>query len=427
MSSNDDERDALTRELQHRSRDIEGHPIAFASVKRSARKMRNRRRLVGGAAAAAVLAIAVPSAFALGRTTSPGQGAVAQPGPTAHTRAHHATTAVKPTQEATPDSTATPSRPQVHTVALAASGATQGSAPAIAYLDDSTLVRPDGGKVTLPSAYSSVTPYRGGYLATLPDNSGGYTVYQLDGSLHVLSQDPGAQQLALSADGVEAAYFVNGGPGKPGQLRSGLGSGMSDLENIQKVPAGTLVTPVGFVGAGQVAYQTDGAAPKAYVTGFRAGHQPTELTGLLTLGGADEVHGLVSAQTKTNPDGSACSAVVKVSTMQHLFDTCDYTLGRFSVDGKYLIGGPSYRSGLGDTSLTILTSAGHPVVSFKADGDLFIRQAVWDGDRHDVLALVHQNGDWRVLRLGLDGSVTAATAPVAGTDTAPAFAFSATP
>ena len=70
--NNSDEKDQLTRELQDRSRDIDGHPIDFESVKQGARRIARRRRITGVAVAAAVLAIAVPTALALTNGTTGG-------------------------------------------------------------------------------------------------------------------------------------------------------------------------------------------------------------------------------------------------------------------------------------------------------------------------------------------------------------------
>jgi hypothetical protein len=393
--------------------------------------MKRRRQLAGGAAAAVVVAIAVPTAFAMARQSSSSgdQEAAARPTPTVAQHHHHA---VKQSQAATPTSTPTPTTtPQlpagVHTLSVA--GAASGPAPRIGYLDGST-VKDNGGSFPLPkNAYLAASPYHGGYLAVAAAQGAQPSVVQVDGAGKQLSSKPGGNQLAISADGTEAAYFVSGGgAGRSGTLRVGISSGMSDMENAQSVPAGVQAEPVGFVSGDKLAYQTDGTDPKVYVTDFQG--IPKQVAGVRALGGTDEMHNLVAGETQYNSDGTSCWAVLNASTGAEHWKTCDYRLGKFSSDGKYVVGTPSQSDGLGATSVSILdASDGHPVATFqgKSGSDLFITEAAWDSDTDSLLVIAHENGSWRILRVGSDGSVQGAAGPVAGPPEVAPYHFVATP
>jgi hypothetical protein len=395
--------------------------------------MKRRRQLAGGAAAAVVVAIAVPTAFAIARPSSSGTDeAASRPTPTVARHHHHHRT-VKKTAVATPKSTPTPTTPStqlpdgVH--ALTVADASSGAAPRIGYLDGSTVKDPNGS-FTLPSNnYWAATPYHGGYLAvTLSKQTGDPSVVMVDGSGKVISRQVGGYQFAISADGTEAAYFVGGVKDKPGTLKVGISSGMSDMENTQKVPAGTSAQPVGFLSGGKLAYETGGTTPKIWVTNLQGSTK--QIPGLLAVGGTDEMHNLLAAETKDNNDGTSCWAVLNAGTGAEHWPTCDYKLGKFSSDGKYVVGVPSNTDGLGASSVAILdASNGNPVAKFQAPSgsDLFVTQTAWDADTDSVLAIAHENGSWRILRLGADGSLQTAAGPVAGpVDNAP-YHFVTTP
>lgn len=426
--SNFDERDALTRELRNRSHDIDGgHPIALDSVKRRARKMKRRRQLAGGAAAAVVVAIAVPTAFALARQSSSSPQQAAHQ-PTVKVSTHHH--AAKQSQAAKPSATAAPKTQLpagVH--ALTFADAASGPAPRIGYLDGSTVRDPQGSFALPSNKYLTATPYHGGYLAvTVSPQTGDPSVVQVDGTGKVIDEQPGGYRLAISADGTEAAYFVGGSKDKPGTVRVGISSGMSDMENTQTVPAGKSAEPVGFVSGSRLVYSTDSASPKIYVTNLQGGQK--QIPGLLALGGTDQMHNLLTGETQDNNDGTSCWAVLNASTGAEHWKTCDYALGKFSSDGKYVAAVPSNTDGLGATSVTILdANNGHPVAEFQAPSgsDLFVTQTAWDADTDSLLAIAHERGSWRILRLGTDGSVQTAAGPGSGPAEDAPYRFVATP
>ena len=98
-----------------------------------------------------------------------------------------------------------------------------------------------------------------------------------------------------------------------------------------------------------------------------------------------------------------------------LWQTCNWRLGQFSPDGRYLLGYP-LEDGRGPRSVALLDARNGKVVhAYVAQGraDVFVHQAVWE-DEHTVLASVWDVDHWSVLRLGLDGSRS--RVPVEGLD-----------
>ena len=414
-----DERERLSRELKARSQDVGGHPIGLDQVRQRARGIVWRRRIATGAVAAAVLAVAVPAGLAATGGTDRGIGPVGPPSPTVTNAAP--SPSPSPDQSPTPSPSPSPTFP-AGAVPLTAAGAARGADPGIIYLDGSVL---HNGSMTeqLPAAYRDIAVYHGGWLA-LDQQNGDTSVVQLDQDNHVTSTQPGAAGIAVDEAG-RTAWFVAGASGQPGQLVQGIGSGMSNGESSVPVPPGTVAHPVGFAGPGLV-YDTDGTHPQVFVTDF-SGSQPTPVPGALKAGGTSVATNRISVLTKVTDAGS-CWAVVDTSGKPD-WSTCDYTLGQFSLDGKYVAAYPAYFDGLGPSSVTILDAhTDKPVADFQRplSSDLYVYDVAWEDDTH-LLAVVHENGAWQILRLGTDGSLEAASPAVPGGDSSCPFFFAARP
>jgi hypothetical protein len=192
------------------------------------------------------------------------------------------------------------------------------------------------------------------------------------------------------------------------------------------LPPGVVAHPVGYVRSGLVS-ETDGTHPQVLVTDFTPGTAPKVVPDAIAAGGASEALDRISVLTKV-VDGGSCWAVVDTSGKAD-WSTCDYTLGQFSLDGKYVAAYPAYFDGLGPSSVSILDArTGKPVADFQRplDSDLFINNVAWEDDTH-LLATVHENGDWQIIRLGTDGSIEAASPAVPGGEENCPFFFSARP
>ena len=58
--------------------------------------------------------------------------------------------------------------------------------------------------------------------------------------------------------------------------------------------------------------------------------------------------------------------------------------------------------------------------------DLFVRDVAWEDETH-VLAVVHEDDVWWIIRLGLDGTIETASAETSGDDVASPFYLSTQP
>lgn len=136
---------------------------------------------------------------------------------------------------------------------------------------------------------------------------------------------------------------------------------------------------------------------------------PAELR-LMGASAASESTGLVAGQTNRLLDGS-CWAVVRHDTSSPVFGTCDHSLGRFSPDGRHLVGTDAYADGLGPRSSALLdVRPGDPVVFSEPARDqmLTLGDMAWEDDEH-VLATVTERLESHTVRFGLDGSMELAS------------------
>jgi WD40 repeat protein len=108
--------------------------------------------------------------------------------------------------------------------------------------------------------------------------------------------------------------------------------------------------------------------------------------------------------------------VVKATTGEQLWETCDFTLDRFSPDGRYVIGLDAYLDGIGGTTVAILDASDGDVLAEFTTRDLgFTGPAAWESDG-TVLVSTFQDGTWYLLRLRPDGTVEQALDPVEGNE-----------
>ncbi|RYU15684.1 hypothetical protein [Nocardioides iriomotensis] len=385
--------DDLTRALRARSEDMTGTHVAFEDVKGRARGIRRRRRAASGIAVAAVaLAVAVPMGINLGGVDN-GQ----RPLP-----ADQPTTTTEPTGPVTP----TPQGP----VEIDAAKAPRGEDPAILYATGTTLHRPDGPQVELPKQYSYLLPYADGVMGFYgPD---GITDF-IDGEGNLTDQGPyTGMSGAISSDGERLATWVSAvGAGGAVDLalwpRSGANPENGYTSNVVAMRGDMQLA--GFVGPETVAYNltvstNQGATQTPYVTDWTS--EPRELTSLMDVRGANDVTGVVSGLTTVDyGKNEYCFAVVKAVSDTVVWDTCDYRLGRFSPDGKYVLGVDPESDGLGGKGVTILDAeTGEVVAEFQTEDRAFMQDAIWES-RSTVLAPVMQDGAWFLVRMRPDGTV----------------------
>ena len=373
-----DEKDQLTRELQDRSQDVDGHPIDLASVKQSAHRIQLRRRIASGAVAAAVLAVAVPTALSVTNATDRSADPVG------------------------PDPT--PAGP----VRLTTNGLPRGVDPQISYLHGRQLVQ-GGSSIELPVAYHGIAAYGDGW-AGLSFTETGSEIAFLDGEGNVRESIPGGGSIAVNADGDRLAYVRAGANGDASTLVSAPSDGSDPT--TWPMPVGREISTVGFLGSDSVVYETDGENPVVGVAS--ADGRTAVLPGLIGAGGTSPASGLVAAQTSSSDTGS-CWAVVAVDGGT-LWETCAHSLQRFSPDGRYLIASDAYGDGAGARSLAILDAETGDVMAEYQPGrrsPIAITQMVWE-DEDTVLALANEDNNWTVLRADVQGQLEAASDPTPG-------------
>lgn len=304
--------------------------------------------------------------------------------------------------------------PSTAPVRLTAAGASAGGPATIGWISDRTLHLPTGA-VTLPARYVDAVGYHGGWLALRAD--GTLDTIAADGSLSSSApSDPGSR-FAISPDGTRVTWFQPGSGGR-GELRSGLASGMSDGEQVLTLPAGSRARPIGYGTGSEVVYQLDAAdgSRSVWVTDFSG--SPRRLTGALSVGGTSAALDEVAVQTSVSDSGS-CWELRSLADGNSRARTCDYSLGQFSSDGRYVIGWPAYADGLGPRDVAVLDARTlKPVVRFQAPAGTagYVSQAVWDGDTDTLVAALYENRSWQLVRLTKDGGIETVSDPIAVPD-----------
>lgn len=131
---------------------------------------------------------------------------------------------------------------------------------------------------------------------------------------------------------------------------------------------------------------------------------------------ASDARHVAGVHSVDDMEPGSCSRMVQ-DFDRTLWSTCDNTLFAIAPDAAHVLGLPAYLDGFGPKTLDILDMAdGKPVQSWTAteDSATFFDE-IWEDSSH-LLVVTYQEGEWAVVRLGLDGSMEYAVAPVAGVD-----------
>jgi hypothetical protein len=378
--------DDLTRSLQEQADRIGGHPIDLDSVRGKARSIQRRRRAATAVVAAAVLAVTVP----VGITVAGGlTDASLQPAP-----------APVPTPQ------------KDGSFPLTIEGLPAGEPAKIGYIriDEKQLVMP-GGTVDTPEAYVQISPYGPNHWLALRAGDyppSGYQVVELTEDFDVVSSVASGPAIVLNQNFSRFAWV---------EIEGGQSVLVTVVPFTRTEPTRTtigdgLAQPVGFLPGGRVVFSsTDQATAKQSFGVVAPGGKVTELNGFLRLYDASEANGLVAGQTEFRRDGTSCAGVLANSRM--VWDTCDHTLGRFSPDGRYVVGLASQSDGLGSPTVSVLAAdTGDALVDFRpANGEFVaVNQVEWEDD-DTLLATVTQGRDQALLRLEMDGRVELVDGP----------------
>jgi hypothetical protein len=378
----------LSRQLHAQVDDWHHAPLTLDDVQGKARTIRRRRSaMTTGIAAVAVLAVLVPAGLVIDDPGSPRPSPAPSP----------PTEAIEPTPNEDGSFRLTLDVPE-------------GEVPATGFLSQGELVTPNG-TIDLPGDFVQLAPYDGGWVGIragdLPPL--GAQVVILDADLQELSAVASATSLVISPDGSRVAWIEAAGNEGDWTVVNAPTDGGDQI----RTPTQPNTQVEGFIADDTVAtsfFDDTTGETFYYQAGPDGEFDMIPFDGYQSVGGVSPVTGRVAGQTKFLGD-STCSEVRRTDQTQELLvqETCDYQLGEFSPDGRWIIGEASYYD-LGSPTLAILDATTlQPVVEYvssrkQADAAV-VHAAAWEDD-DTVLAVVEQGGQQAVLRLEADGTAT---------------------
>jgi hypothetical protein len=388
----------LRRSLHTQADRIPQAPDLSRGAIRRARRIRRRRRIASGVAAAALVAVALPIGLKVGDVVSRGQDPVEPPTPSG------------------------PTQVQLDLQALSA-----GDSPSIPYLDGRTIVG-DGFEIEIPGKeqIAGIAPVDDGVYVATGDGSAAWPVtrYSTDGDAEQLGSVLNGP--VASTDGRWVAYLT----GEIDKFGNAIGPATLVLIDDDTGESSSVTLP--GVDAYQVAIHTvsDGTVyftPTDRRTGRSMSLQswsaddpvPEPVSGDFDATAISPDGNVVASITKVT-DSSACSAVTDRSAGTELWSTCEYTIKGFTPDGAYVWAVPSNTEGYGSTAIAILDAATGDLVRHYDQGAPILRQitfadAVFEDDEHLLIRAEQDDGTALVRCEVLTGECRTAEPLVEGT------------
>lgn len=383
-------------ELTDRAASVRGTPLALTDVKTRATRIRRRRTATAALAAAAVLAVVVPTGLAATDAFDrSGQPPVAQ----------------TPPPVPSPAPSPGPSRLSEGRTLLTIDAPPSQFPAAIPVLLDERVSLPSGGEaVDVPSGSDGFGAFGAGWFVTGSDEDANRFVAFLDSSGAVVESVPlSGSGVAVSEDHSVVAYataderlVVRNAEGVEVEIATPAEAG--SLQPVDVIASGGRCSDPGTdpdsTGCAVLANE-DGDVPQAW--SLDAGGNQERLP---MARGSDRQANRFAGYAQLNEDTSVCSGVFQ-QIDRPVWDSCDYALGRFNHDGRYLIGWPAQGSGAGSSSLAIVDAwTGEALATYASDEttQAFIFDATWESET-ELLATVFERGDWALMRLSVDGSL----------------------
>lgn len=387
MNDNDELERMLGRQLQEQVAGMDDHPLGFGDVKGRAGRIRRNRRIAAGVGVAAAVAIITPVAM------------LASPG------------LVADGDKVDP---AIPAPREMISRTLTLEGLERGDAPAIEYFTEDGVVLPGEGLQPLDRSYQAMVPSEadGGWVAVGPGRS----------EVLYLSTDFDPQGGSSSNDGFASnpdRSLVAWTAPEPGAQTMLIHSTTDpEVGSAWNFPESPVIDPVDFTGPDSLVFQSTTPEGKHEIGLADADGSTTDLPGYVKAISASPVTGDIAVQTKSNRDASGCFGVVDpaASLTEPVWETCDYSLGAFSPDGRYVLASTPYLSGLGITSLAVLDAeTGATVTRFTqaSNTQIALVGVAWE-TADTVVAVAMEGQRFHLIRLGLDGTLEETVDPVQG-------------
>lgn len=370
---------------------------------------RKRRTLTGLVAAAAVVALVVPAGVILADRDSAGG-----PAPLSHP-----TTSTSTSPSPSPTPTTDPNA--VHTISRAELGGEPGPIPAEGYVENGVWHDPDGSAWRVPGDTASllaIAPVGNSLLLATADDLGRPTIELVARRGDVIESWPsdGGSGFARSADGRVAFVLPDG---RPVVVEA---DGTSWVALHVRVPRGSGFQAVALLGGActaepqgpgcTVVVNSRGVHPEAWLLNNRGTVEPVG-AGVISVDAA-AADGRLAAMTSVDETTPGSCSEILSPRQEKLWDTCDNRFIAFSPSGTELLASGPYADGFGDGVLDVLDAeTGDPIAHYRTADGLAITATQWEDDAH-VLAIVSDQAQWAVVRLGLDGQVQVAVPPVRG-------------
>lgn len=377
---NDSFDDELRRSLNTRADAVPRIPDLSRGAIRQARDIRRRRRIAGGIAAAALVAVALPLGLKIGDVMSHGQDPIERPLPVGPTR-----------------------------VELDLQTLSGGDEPALPYLAGRTVVGV-GFEIDVPGTapIAGIAPVDDGVYVATGDGVPGLSLarYSSTGDTEDLGLVQGTP--VASTDGRWVTYLTS----ETDEHGNASGPATLVLVDDESGEQSTVSLPHADASQVHIHAVSDGTVYLSYddrrtgravpLQSWSVGDPaPEPVAGDFDATAVSPGGNMVAALTRAT-DSGACSAVADRTTDSPLWRTCDYLVQGFTPDGDYVWAVPSNTEGYGPSAIAILDAetgalvrhyhpaspVGHPIT---------FSDAVFEDDEH-LLVRAEQDDSTTLMR-----------------------------
>jgi hypothetical protein len=401
MTSHDEQR--LSDALRRQAESTDPHLLTLDDVTGRARGIRRRRMAAGVVAAAAVVAVVVPTALVAADRddrSTPDRFATQTP---------NATASLDPTQ--TP--TATPPRRAVEVPI--GGDLSVGAAPAVPISIQGSVLTTAGQRIEFGDEltyFAQVGEAYAGIVRTSDTGEAEFQVRTADGEVVTKAPANVDGALTVTPDRTAVAYV-----GTDQRIHTWTDSDndltfSAELPNIRLVgmtnaEPGTCKEPEPE-GPGCTVVFARGEGGAGYATSHGI---VDDIAGFTTVNDAND--GVLAGQNRSTTEGS-CNEVRLGFDGKALWKTCNASPINLSPGNEHVTALPAYFDGMCCSTYSVFdVAAGKKVLEVTVESNRqnpgYIPMMGWEDDTH-LLAIAYTGKEWRVVRVGLDGSAEIADA-----------------